>query len=589
MKDRKADSALISKLFFRLLPIQVLLCVVNSVNGIVSSLFASNCVGQDSMSAMGLYWPLNMFIGAIAGLLMGGGQIMCGLYMGQNKQDRTRNVFSWDMVISTGFGLLMTALVLGAAFFGTGIFTADPAVQKELRGYLLGQAVGVLPLVLSQQFSAFLSLENKARRTTTAGVVYIVVNLVLNYLFVVVLGLGTFGLALASSLGMWVFVVVQAQYYFSGKSMFRLFRKPSGLKDFRDILVKGYPGALSNIYQTVRGLIVNALILAYVGNVGISAFTASDSVLRIIWAFPAGVVAVSRMLMSISVGEEDRKSLVDAMRVALYRCIPIQCAISALLIVLAVPLTCLFYRDPSQPVFQMTVNSFRIMPLCMPLSMICMHFVCYAQISGKQFLVHLLSVLDGVVCVAGFSALLIPLMKMDGNYWSNPLNGIVCALVVLGYSWAVRKRFPRNTEQLMVVPDDFGVGENARIDISVRDLSEVMSVSGQVIDFCRSRGIDERRASMSGLFLEEMAGNVVAHGFTKDKKKHTVDIRVVHKEDDIILRIKDDCTAFDPGERVSAVDPEDRVKGVGIRMVFRIAKDVKYQNMLGLNVVTIRI
>ena len=47
--------------------------------------------------------------------------------------------------------------------------------------------------------------------------------------------------------------------------------------------------------------------------------------------------------------------------------------------------------------------------------------------------------------------------------------------------------------------------------------------------FCREHGIDQRRSNFAGLALEEMAGNVVEHGFTKDKKNHVVDMRVVHK------------------------------------------------------------
>ena len=141
----------------------------------------------------------------------------------------------------------------------------------------------------------------------------------------------------------------------------------------------------------------------------------------------------------------------------------------------------------------------------------------------------------------------------------------------------------------MVIPDDFGVGEDARIDISVRSMPEVLSVSQQVVDFCHSRGIDERRSYFAGLFLEEMAGNVVDHGFHKDKKKHSVDVRVVHKKEDLILRIKDDCIPFNPEERQAIMDPKDRMKGVGIRLVYQAAKDIQYQNMLGLNVLTIRI
>ena len=36
------------------------------------------------------------------------------------------------------------------------------------------------------------------------------------------------------------------------------------------------------------------------------------------------------------------------------------------------------------------------------------------------------------------------------------------------------------------------------------------------------------------------------------------------------------------------MDPKDKMKGVGIRIVYQGAKDIQYQNMLGLNVLTIR-
>ena len=68
-----------------------------------------------------------------------------------------------------------------------------------------------------------------------------------------------------------------------------------------------------------------------------------------------------------------------------------------------------------------------------------------------------------------------------------------------------------------------------------------------------------------------------------------MDVRVVSKKDGIMLRIKDDCKPFDPGELQEIADPPDPTKNIGIRMVFKIARDVQYQNILGLNVLTIRI
>ena len=86
-----------------------------------------------------------------------------------------------------------------------------------------------------------------------------------------------------------------------------------------------------------------------------------------------------------------------------------------------------------------------------------------------------------------------------------------------------------------------------------------------------------------------MVVNVIDHGFTKDRKDHSVDVRVVCKDNEVILRIKDDCVPFDPKERNHLTEGGDAVSNIGIRMIYSIANNIKYQNLFGLNVLTIRI
>lgn len=133
------------------------------------------------------------------------------------------------------------------------------------------------------------------------------------------------------------------------------------------------------------------------------------------------------------------------------------------------------------------------------------------------------------------------------------------------------------------------MGPESRLDLTVRNLQEVVTVSQQVRAFCESKGIDQERTFLSGLCLEEMASNVVIHGFAADKLSHSIDIRVINKGDDLILRIKDDCIPFDPATRSRIMNPEDKTKNIGIRIVYDMAKEIDYQHILGLNVLTIHI
>ena len=162
MKAFSSDFKMIQGLCFRLLPIQVLLAMVGSVNGIVSSLFASNFVGTDAMSAIGLYSPINSFFLALNTMMMGGSQIICGKYMGRHEISGMQNVFSVNMLVSLLVSTAASLVFLAAGILDlTGMFTSDAAVRGYFNQYLIGMAVGIVPQVIGQQLSGFLSLENK--------------------------------------------------------------------------------------------------------------------------------------------------------------------------------------------------------------------------------------------------------------------------------------------------------------------------------------------------------------------------------------------------------------------------------------------
>ena len=590
-----SDHKLLAGVFFRLLPYQMLLIVITAINGIVDSLYASNGMGsaelgEKAMSAIGLYSPLNHFLYAASIMLVSGSQLLYGRYLGK-EPEKIRGVFSVDLVFSACLSVLTSLiLVLAAATNLTRVLVSDPAEHDLLKQYIFGQSVGIPALVLGQQLFAFLSMENRTKRTMIASLSCFLTNVAMNYVFVVLLDMKTLGLGLGSSAGLWVFFGVQAHWFLSGKSELKFSLRACCRKEAFNIVKLGYSGAISRFVEMFRCIIVNILVLKYVGSVGLSAFAASNSLLAIIWSLPFGMVAVARMLFSIYIGEEDRRSLADTMRVVFRYGVPLMCIVSALLVALAEPLTQLFYQNPADRVYELTVMGFRLLPLCMPLAVISLNFACYAQAARKKLLSVLLPVTDGFAGVVLCSLFLIPAMAptMNGLYLANILNGFICFALIFVYAWIERKRVLKDMEGLLAIPDDFGADDDQRLDITVREMPEVLDVSRRVIAFCRERGIDPTRSNYAGLALEELATNVVSHGFVKDNKKHhSADIRVVHLEDGILLRIRDDCVPFNPSDRAQMLTPDDPVKNIGIRLVFKIAKEVRYQNLLGLNVLTV--
>jgi len=573
MEKKTSDYKLLTGLFFRLLPYQVLLLIVTAVNGIVDSLFASNIIGESAMSAIGLFSPMNHFLYAACMIFVSGSTILYGQYLARER-NRINHLFTVTLVVSGGVALLASGLLVLSVIVGwTRAFVDEQPVLQMFNDYILSQAIGIPALIIGQQMFAFMSMENRRKWTMTASIICLAANLLGDLLFIKVIPMGTFGLGLSTSVSEWVFFLALALYYIRGKSEWKFSLKGCQWQDAPKIVKLGYSGALSRFAEMFRCLVVNFLVLKYVGSVGLSSFAASNSFLAVVWPIPFGMTAVARMLFSVSIGEEDRRSVVDIMKIVMTKGMLVVLAIVAGLVLFAEPLTRLFYRDPLDPVYQYTVMGFRLLPLCMPLAVLSLHYAAYCQVAQKKVMSAVLPIFDGFIGVVACSLFLIPLMQMNGLYLANILNGFICAAVILIGAWLALKRFPRNLEDLMAIPENIGVSAENRIDISITCVDEVVNVSQKICDFCKAHGIDERRSIFSGLCMEEMAGNVVEHGFHKDNKKHhTVDVRVMHKEGDIILRIRDDCKSFDPSSYVKMMDPGENGKNAGIQLVYKIAR-----------------
>ena len=144
-------------------------------------------------------------------------------------------------------------------------------------------------------------------------------------------------------------------------------------------------------------------------------------------------------------------------------------------------------------------------------------------------------------------------------------------------------------KRLLLHPD-FGADAGKELSISADTMLEVVGMSRLAGLFCRENGIDERKANVLALCIEELGGNIIAHGFS-DGKPHSIDMRILAKDGELILRIRDDCRPFNLMERyrMTTMQAEDPTKNIGIRMVVKMSRDVRYLSTLETNNLIIRI
>ena len=192
----------IPKLFAGLAIPAVVAQIINLLYNIVDRIYIGHIpeVGASALTGVGLFVPILMLINAFAMLAGSGGAPLAAIAMGQkdiNKAEKIMaNCFSLLLIFAIALTLIfyITAPTL-LQFFGASDITLPYAVSYA-RIYILGSVfvlivMGMNPFITTQGFAKISML------TTIIGAV---INIILDPIFIFVLGMGVRGAALATVL-----------------------------------------------------------------------------------------------------------------------------------------------------------------------------------------------------------------------------------------------------------------------------------------------------------------------------------------------------------------------------------------------------
>ena len=576
-------------MFFRLLPVQVLIVAMGSANSIIDGVAAARGIGADSVGVIGLYFSMVRVFEAVESVLLGGTAVLCGRYLGRGDTAKVRGLFSLNLTVTFLAGVILTVVNSAGASFISPLLGAKTAVmQRELAAYAAGYAFGVIPMLLAGQLSAFLQMEHKYIRNYTGAAVMILSNLFLDYLFVYTLQMGLFGLALATSVSNCGYFLVLVPHFISGRTVFAYRFSEILWNEFTDMIGIGFPGAILVICLALRYNVINRLLIRYGGSGGLPAMSAFNMITGLFIALCLGAGSVVRMLTSVFIGEDDREAVPEIIRIVYTRVMPLCIGLGILVFVFAPQLAGIFFPDHGTEAFQETRKLFSIYGFCIPLVLVCAVSSDYFQALDRKAFVNLVSVFDGFLGMVLPAVFLARVYGATGVWIALFLGIAVTASMGFIYSIVCNRGIPRTLSEWLLIDQTFGPDINPHFSTTIRNIGEVTSVSEKVQRFCCANGVPDREAMYTALCLEEIADNIVNHGFHAGRGSHTADIRVVIKKyGKVFTSVRDDCIPFDPVEWAQITSGEDPADNIGIRMVLRIASHVTYQNLLGMNVLLI--
>ena len=589
--NSKRSHGLPTRLYLKLLPPYMLISALGGVNSFVDSILAGRMLGVNGMAAIGLYFPLSCIILAIGSMFMGGSQVVCGKLLGKNDIDGTNGVFTLDILMSLAassvFAFICIVFPSGVAH----LLGAKGAVADELVSYLRGMAFSFIPQMLSMQFSTFLQIENARKRTYVGTAVVTGLNAVLDVVFMKFMGMGLFGLGLATSVANIAYLLILFPHFLNKGHSIRIAPKNIRPGSALQIIGLGSPGAMLYACLFLRDVILNHLLLNHCGETTVAAYSAFLSFSFICYAVANASSPDVSLLISTYSGERDRTSMIEVMKAAFTRGLAASMVIVVLQVASATWLSMLFFGRSDMEVVRQTALAFRVLAVNVLLSTIVNSLSSCYQALGKIGVSLTTTVLEAFVLVVASAIFLVPKFGPLGCWLAFIVSCLLTLLFAFVCAAVKNRRIRVSMADFMMLPEDAGLPDSMRMDHTVDSMEMVASISEKIMAFCGECDVDEKRAYHLSLCMEEMAGNIIRHGF-RDGKDHMIDVRVAVLPDSLILRLSDDCKPFNPREFMEMTtaknaDASGNFRNIGIRLVFAVARDITYNRIMGINILTI--
>lgn len=258
---------------FKITTPTILMMMFLSLYTMIDGAFVSNFVNTNALSGINIAFPYVNFLLGISIMLSSGGCALVMKKLGEGKEIEAKKDFS--LIITFGFIISIIITVLSLFFIENllKLLKAEGNLYPYAKDYLFFMIIFATPTILKSIVEQFLIAINKPNIALILTILGGILNIILDYVFIVIFSLGIKGAAIATGLGYTIPAIIGLSFFIK-KTNLLYFMKPS--KNIKVILSSCYNGSSEMITQLSNGIVTflfNVAMLKYVGENGVSAIT----------------------------------------------------------------------------------------------------------------------------------------------------------------------------------------------------------------------------------------------------------------------------------------------------------------------------
>lgn len=276
---------------------------------IVDGIFISKGVGELALAGVNISLPFINFLSGVAILLSMGTSTLCAFALGQGDHEKAEKIFTQTVAIIVGISIVITIAVSLfseplAYFLGAGPQTVGYSSQ-----YLHVVCLFSLCFILSYCLEVMVKVDGAPQLAMFGVGVSFLINVGLDYLFIMVWHWGVFGAALATGLAQLGSLIFFLVYFLSGKSNLRFRRFSFHPKELRRILPLGIADCSIELMLGFLTLLYNHVITSLLGESSLPIYAVIAYISLLVSMVMQGIAQGMMPLVSLAVGEKDQSAI----------------------------------------------------------------------------------------------------------------------------------------------------------------------------------------------------------------------------------------------------------------------------------------
>ena len=575
------ENIFVRKAFYRFFLPSLFSCLGLAIGGLADCVFVGNVIGPVGLSAISIGQPVYMLFNTISYSLSIGGSIRYATALSEGKPEVGNRIFAnvlradlFTNILLCLLGQIFLPQVL--TFLGAG--TPGTELWENCEALVRTQLLLVPVMFCQGPFYYFVNSDNNPKLAAAALVTSNTIDIVFNYVFVVVLKMGVAGSVYSTGLGAAVMILLSLTHFIRKKGCLRFtwprFDSTAVVQSFRT----GFATSVQYVYQFITILVCNRLLMGISGELGVAVFGIVFNVALVAASVYDAISMALQPMVSTFHGECNKSNIRCTLRQAFQVAVIMSVVVIAILMVIP-QWVCFAFGLRTAEELAMGSVAVRIYALCVLPSGINMVMTYYYQTLEKEFASYLFFTLRSFVFFLAFS-LILSRGGADLFWWTYPCAEAATLLVMILYN--------RKKGSWTYLDEDDSRVYSAFLDSRSADLG---AVEQEVSAYLERMNASPAQAYFATITVEEVCGAILNNAFAEDDGYIQLTI-VPHDDGTVTIHVRDSARRFNPFEMNTdeiSLEEGTGLDAIGVKMIKRKAREFFYRRYAGFNTLVVRV